>query len=223
MNRNIPFHRLSPAARRLRLLRSRQEPMSHTEKRHNVLSVEVLHSAAVETVFDIHPHSCSVGVTLRQSGYHGRIITFESEQRVWEQLRYCSMTDEQWLISQSAIRRQEEVIVQADKHIPVIGTRIESAIEVFCEEGEAIAVWISQPDDVILLDDILACPQVRVLSLACTITERPGTVTTIEAALATLRQSQWDIITVQSRPAGSGDSAVTLADVLAVRIPTAAW
>lgn len=197
--------------------------MSHTEKQHNVLSVEVLHSAAVETVFDIHPHSCNVGITLRQSGYHGRIITFESDQHVWEQLRYCSMTDEQWLISRSAIRPKEEVITQPDGQLPLIGTRIESAIEVFCDEGETVAVWISQPDDVVLLDDLLACPQVRVLSLACTITECPGTVTTIESALAALRQFRWEIVAVQSRPSGSANSGAPIADVLAVRIPSTAW
>ena len=141
-------YRLSPAARRLRLSRSRidsptsiQSPEQHVE-----VIADVLHSAGVTVVFDIHPGSCAVGVQLRRAGYANRIITFEPSADAWEQLRFCSMTDEQWHISRSAIRLHSEVSF-ADGGLPILSAPFETTLEVFCDDDDVLAIWLSQPQE----------------------------------------------------------------------------
>ncbi|MCS7302378.1 MAG: hypothetical protein NZ606_02970 [Candidatus Kapabacteria bacterium] len=213
-----PSYRLSPAARRLRMLRVRQDTLAHTDSRYAQLVADVLHSCGVETVFDIHPRGCAVGVLLRQCGYRGRIITFEPTSTAWDQLRYCSMTDELWQLSRSSIRRQEDVLLSDSDAFPLVSTRLETAIEVFCDEAEILAIWLSQPTDWILLEDIHPLPSVRVINLACSVAGESESAPTIERALTVLRQGQWEILAVQSRPPVEGRQSI-YADVLAVRMP----
>lgn len=196
--------------------RSRPQTPSDVQNS-QTLVCDLLHSAAIETVFDIHPGSCAVGVMLRQCGYRGRIISFEPNEHVWEQLRYCSMTDEEWLLSRSAISVRDEVILHSEGAAPIVGTRLGSAIEVFCREDEVIAVWLSRPADGQLLADILQCQQVRLANLACAISEAGGKELTVEAALQTVRQAGWDVVAVHSREEES--DSLQIADILAVRMP----
>ncbi len=211
-------YRLSPAARRLRLSRSRiDSPTSiQSPEQHLEVIADVLHSAGVTVVFDIHPGSCAVGVQLRRAGYANRIVTFEPSPDTWEQLQFCSMTDEQWLVARSAIRLHGEVNFVNDG-IPILGAPFETTLEVFCDEDEAVAVWLSQPHDCYLLEPILSQPVVRVVSAACTISDHEENACIIEQTLSTLREQKWGTIAVHSRrPSQSGTHPVV--DVIAVRM-----
>lgn len=219
MERDFPSYRLSPAARRLRLLRSRADtPASiHSPQQQLGVIADVLQSAGIAVVFDIHPGSCAVGVQLRRAGFTGRIITFEPNPAVWEQLRYCSMTDEQWYISRSAIRLREEVSF-APGEIPIIGTSLAASLEVFCDENEPVAVWLSQPQECSLLEAIAPCAAVRVVSIACAISDTEDRTCSIEQTLGTLRELRWEILAVHSRTVEQS-SGQAIADVIAVRMP----
>lgn len=219
MERDYPSYRLSPAARRLRLLRSRADTPSsiHSPQQQLEVIADILQSAGIAVVFDIHPGSCAIGVQLRRAGFRGRIITFEPNPAAWEQLRYCSMTDEQWYVSRSAIRLHEEVSF-APGEIPIIGTSLAATLEVFCDEDEPVAVWLSQPQECMLLDALIPCTAVRVTSIACTISDSEDRKCSIEQALGTLREHRWEIVAVHSRTAEQSGGQ-TIADVIAVRMP----
>ncbi len=193
--------------------RARPHTPSEVQSR-NALVGDVLHSAAIETVFDIHPGSCAVGVMLRQCGYSERIVTFEPNEQVWEQLRYCSMTDEEWILSRSAISIRDEVLLP-EKALPIVGTRLDSAVEVFCQEDEVIAVWLSRPSDGELVTDILRCPRVRTANLACLIGDTEHGELSVEKALQIVRQEGWEVIAVHSRE--EDGNRLPVADVLVVR------
>ncbi|MCX7930026.1 MAG: hypothetical protein N2663_04835 [Chlorobi bacterium] len=217
MSRIPTNYRLSPIARRFRMHRGRAGVIPEPQV-HDTLVGDVLHSAAVETVFDIHPHSCATGILLRQCGYRGRIVSFEPRERYWEQLHYCSMTDDEWLLSRSAIRLSDDVELTTVDRVPIVGTRLASAIDVFCEEDEVLAVWLSNPEDGVLLDDIVSCKQVRVLNTVCLISAADSNTISVERMLHVLRNSGWDVISVNSRhdPDEHADHA---AYILAVRLP----
>lgn len=223
MERNFPQYPLSPAARRLRMLRARQEQTRRSPDDHATLLAEVLAHAGVEIVFDIHPHSCNIGVSLHQNGYRGRIVTIEPHRHAWEQLRYCSMADDGWMLSHSLISHHDGVILSSDEPLPLVSTRFESAVEVFCEEGETIAVCLSQADDGELLEEIIGCRYIRAISLACSVTEQIERAVTIESALAILRRSNYDVVAVHSRQVEENRTAGAIADVIAVRVPTGNW
>lgn len=219
MERDYSSYRLSPAARRLRLLRSRADTPASTYSPQQQLDViaEILQSAGIAVVFDIHPGGCTVGVQLRRAGFAGRIITFEPNPTAWEQLRYCSMTDEQWYISRSSIRLQEEVCF-APGEIPIIGTSLATTLEVFCDVDEPVAVWLSKPQECVLLDAIILCPEVRVASIASTISDAEDRACGIEQTLGKLREHRWEILAVHSRMSGQSGGQ-TIADVIAIRMP----
>lgn len=219
MERDYPSYRLSPAARRLRLLRSRPDApaSSHSPQQQLGVIADVLQSAGIAVVFDIHPGSCAVGVQLRRAGFTGRIITFEPNPAAWEQLRYCSMTDEQWYISRSAIRLHEEIIF-APGEIPIIGTSLAASLEVFCDEEEPVAVWLTQPQECLLFEAIAPCTAVRVVSIASTISDADDRTCSIEQTLGKLREQRWEVLAVHSRT-GEQNGGLTIADVIAVRVP----
>jgi len=211
-------YRLSPAARRLRLSRSRiDSPTSiQSPEQHLEVIADVLHSAGVAVVFDIHPGSCTVGVQLRRAGYANRIITFEPSPDAWEQLRFCSMTDEQWHISRSAIRLHGEVSF-ADGGLPILGAPLETTLEVFCDDDDVVAVWLSKPQECFLLEPILTHPVVRFVSVACTISDNEENACMIEQTLMTHREQKWGTIAVHSRHT-SQSGPLPVVDVIAVRM-----
>lgn len=219
---NLPPHRLSPSARRLRLLRTRGEPIpsSQVDPHYSELIAEVLQSSRVEIVFDVHPHSCNVGVLLRRCGYRGRIVTFEPHHVYWDQLHYCSMTDEQWYISRSALTDREKVVLPPagmDQSF-IVGTTLAATLEVFCEESEAVAVWISHPEDGALAQQVFTCRNIRVMCLACCVDFTSEELLTVDAALALLRQHKWHIVSVHSRRVESV-AQEHMAEILAVQEP----
>lgn len=214
MSRIPTQYRLSPVGRRFRMRRSRPQTSSESQNQRTLVS-DLLSSTEIDTVFDIHPGSCAVGVMLRQCGYRGRIITFEPDHKVWQQLRYCSMTDEEWLLSRTAISVRDDVLVVPNEGVPVVGTRLSSAIEVFCQDEEEVAVWLSRSTDGALLPDILESQHVRLVSIACSISDSEQGQLDIEHVLSATRQAGWEIVAVHSRQEES--STPQIADVLAVR------